>query len=240
MITPHVETGVADSTVYKHFVHCANDGVLKGIGVAGGEFDHYFKVEIDSQPICDDILCAQIKPVWGNNGIGLDIPFEKQLDVYIRDSIRTPLPTFWTSYVTSHSSFIKQIFKIEKYEDGDYVVAHRTYGDEKDSGTWYVVEVLKGRVKRAQIKLKKDWVLKNEKITGKVVLSNFWNKSEYSDEVIIDLIPAGAITPYQSIVTRSVEGEWEFNFRPIEIPGAFDIRPRLSNFSNYPTRVIVL
>jgi hypothetical protein len=104
MTTPHIHTDYANSSSYRPLVKISGkSGVLTGLGIAGGASYHYFRVLMDRKVVVDEFLCASLSQNFGNNGIGVNLPFEEELTIEIRDSTPSPLPRFWCSYVISGS-----------------------------------------------------------------------------------------------------------------------------------------
>lgn len=100
LATPHVKTGYANSNVYVLFLTVTGiNGLLTGVGVCGGNSRHYVRITIDGQHLVDDFLCASSSG-YANNGLGVSLPFDNDLQIEVKDDAPSVMTRFWVTYVT--------------------------------------------------------------------------------------------------------------------------------------------
>ncbi|MEO9308129.1 MAG: hypothetical protein ABI342_07455 [Nitrososphaera sp.] len=240
MATPHIIVGTADSKEYKQLVKCIGTGRLKGLGISNGPYRHYFKVELDSVSLCDDVLCSNRGGV-ANNGIAIDLPFSNEMIVSIRDSTKTPQPRFWVAFETTGDKpkLKDSIHNDLKTDSGErYQTIIHEYEQEAYPKSFTIEKLIENK-KIAEIQLERDWFHKNESISGTVKINTSYEKDVIPEIVNVILVPSETITPIQITTAKLIEN-FIFHFDQIKESGFYEIIPKIDEYSNFSTRVKIL
>lgn len=234
MAVPHIVTGCPCSSTYKPFLSIRQcSGVLTALGIARGYSYHYFKVTLDGKPIVEDYLCAGD---YGNNGIGVNLPFYNDLLVEVKDSIPSALTEFWVSYVllgselkeTRYESREEYIYRIDVFE-----VKEKTYR----------VESLERHERISRVALDQDVILPGEKISGKVRLVNWEDEPLYDVtglSVPVFLQPVARTRVLKSTETGIVKGEGSFAMEPPDFKGSFEVLTNIKGYANVPASLTII
>jgi hypothetical protein len=238
MTTPHIHTDYANSSIYRPLIKVAGkSGVLTGLGVAGGTSYHYFRIIIDGKIIVDEFLCASLPQNFGNNGLGVNLPFERELAVEIRDSIPSPLPRFWCSYIISGSKLVKETYDIRKIEEATYVYKVELLEWE---GKQYTIESSYGNEKISEVSLEKDVYSPGDRVKGVIKLRNWKGEKLKEENVFLILRLVGRSTILEKFRIGYVDGEEKFEFISPKFQGQFEVMCNLIGYANFPAIFTVI
>jgi hypothetical protein len=231
MAIPHIRTDYAYSRNYRTLVEVTDTGgVLTGLGVAGGVYYHYFRVWIDGRMVVDDFLCGNIAQS-GNNGLGVNLPFERELIVQIKDSDPTPLPRFWCSFITHGSKKIEETFEIREINGVRYVYKIERF---KHMEKVYTIESSYGGEKVSKIILERDTYAPGESIKGVIKLRNWKGERLREEKVPLILRYVGRRTELARFTIGPVDGEYNFKIPGPRFRGQFEIVCDLKGYVNFP------
>ena len=241
MVTRIIKTSHANNTVWVPLTHeIGKGGTLNGIGVAGGPYHHYFHIRLDGIDIVQDFLCAALTD-YQNNGIALNLPFDNELEVRIKDEPHpTSLTRFWAAYTVSSSERVKyEMQENVKFGDTTYVYERETY--RAKDGKEFTVQSLKGSQFIAEVIPDRDTFLPQENITGKVRLINYRGNPERKDVVEVVIRPLGFMRiigkPY---ILRNVVGEAHFKIPNPDLKGRFEVVTTIPGWANEPGVILLL
>jgi len=235
MAVGHIVTGCPCSSTYKVLLSITGlSGALTGLGIARGYSYHYFKISIDGKPIVENYFCAGDSE---NNGMGVNLPFNRDLLIEVKDSIPSAMTQFWASCVLSGSKI-----REEKFEPLDgYVYRMTEFEIEKKIHT---VKSLVGHERVSKVILDKDAISEGEEITGRVELRNWEGKLLYDADgccVPVFLRPVARSAAFSPTKTESVkEGVGTFKMELPKFKGNFEVLADLTDYANIPAYLTIL
>jgi hypothetical protein len=238
MTTPYIYTDYANTSSYRVLVNIRGvSGILTGLGIAGGDSYHYFRVKIDGNNVVDEFLCGTMSKLE-NNGLGINLPFNNELIVEIRDSKPSPLPRFWCSFYTHHSTKVKEEFTIELIEGVNYVYKVEYFEYE---GKRYTIKSSYGNAKISRVVLEKDTYFAGESIKGNIELKDWQGNPLSEEKVILILRPLGRRTELQKFEIGSVKDKRGFEIKlPNNLRGDFELLCDLKGYANFPAVFTVI
>lgn len=251
MAKRHIDTARTSSTTFVQFVKCRGSGVLNGLAVAGGIGYHYFQITLDGQQLpgpvnqtqpADSFLAGILGgPGHGNNGFTVGLDFEHDLLVEIRSSLPSPQTIFWASYTLEPMADVGPTGRIE--EAGGVPHLFRSFPGGR---------VLVGPARWSRVKLRNDFWLPGEPITGEVELhADQAAEVPFEETVPLVLRPAGRTRRFEPVlVLIGVRRHADFEISPdfFEARGdlQFMIAARrdlelvadLPGYANYPASLV--
>lgn len=238
MVASHITTGYANSKSYLSLVNVSGaPGVLTAVGIAGADSYHYFRVSIDGNVVADEFLCASLGASYENNGLGVNLPFEKELGVEIRDDVPSVLPRFWCSFTISSSKKIGEQVGVEEREGVGYVYSlGRFTAKEKE----YTIRALQGNARTSEISLERDTYFKSQLVKGMVKLKDWQNKPLRETKVGLILKLVGHTTVLERFAIGDVSGERTLEFKSPEFPGRLQLAADLAGYANFPATFTVI
>jgi|GEM_PF-2513909 len=238
MTTPYINTDYANTSSYKVLVNISGvSGILTGLGVAGGDYYHYFRVNIDGRNVVNEFLCGTMSDL-GNNGLGINLPFNNELIVEIRDHKPSTLPRFWCSFYTHHSRKVYETYVIEKIKDVDCVYKVEEFEYE---GRRYTIKSSYGNAKISRVVLEKDTYFAGGSIKGNIELRDWQGEPLIERNVILILRLLGRRTELQRFAIGSVEGKGGFEIKlPNNLKGNFELLCDLEGYANFPAVFTVI
>lgn len=253
-MTSHLTTGSVGGIKPLSLVSVPNHGgVLTGIGVAGGPGYHYFQVTIDGTVLgANNYLSGILSgPAHGNNGMGVDLPFEKSLDVTVHNAKAFPQTRFWVAYVTDGSEPVSDTRSIKTVDGIEYDYSERRYEASPDTEP-YVVVSLVGPRRWSRIELGQDVLFPGEDLTGRLELVDGGDPSPSASAVSLALQLPGTTRRMLSRALGEVQVSDQFTWPSsdlesglsgvLKIPSSARPRPfelqiaaEITGFVNYPT-----
>jgi hypothetical protein len=255
MSTSHIVTAAPGSTSW-HELHSVRGigGQLKSVGIAGGTVYHYVRITIDGSQLADDYLAGTLaSPSHSNTSLALDLPFERDFSVYVRDDpSRSPATKYWCVYMTNGSELISSVDEIVFEDDTEYL--YRIEAFRTDEGLDYITRGLIGPLRVSRIRLAED-VVRSGVLEGSVHFESpspdVTLQAESVDLVVrfpglrseLARIPIGEVSDERrfEVSLRPHLDEVTYRFQPFQ-PGLvnFDIATDIRGFSNVPVRFVYL
>jgi hypothetical protein len=238
MTTPYIYTDYANTSSYRVLVNIKGvSGILTGLGVTGGDYYHYFRVKIDGRIVVNEFLCGTMSELE-NNGLGINLPFNNELIVEIRNHKPSTLPRFWCSFYTHHSRKVNENYVIEQIDGVDYVYKVEEFEYE---GKRYTIKSSYGNAKISRVVLEKDTYFAGESIKGNIELRDWQGKPLYEKNVILILRLLGRRTELQKFKIGPVEGKRGFEIElPKTLKGNFELLCDLKGYANFPAVFTVI
>jgi len=168
--------------------------------------------------------------------LGVNLPFEKELIVEIRDSVPSPLPRFWVSFTTSHSKKVKEEIKVVKINEMTYVYKTEVLEWNKKQ---YTIEKLLGNERISEVFLENDTYFPEEVARGIIRLRD-WKGEKLAEKVYLLLKLIGRTRVLYKLDIGYVHGEKEFEFRTPRFSGTFEIVANLYGYANFPAIFTVI
>lgn len=257
----------ADDQSFRTIVDESTPGVLRSIGIAGGEDRHYYRITIDGREILstnnlDQYFHSALYQGSGgenNQGMGIDFRFS-DLEVEIRDAYRSPATRFWVLYELDRAP-LSDAYLDELGEDMTTGAFHKDdpYRHTRDGFTYLDLDdhqLLQGRTITARTVINENLIRYGEPIQGRIELlswdgrtfSNFRHE-EYPpmDEV---LEPPGFEIRYRNRFGIEAD-EWETDWDPEDSstfslylpdespPGVYTVRTDFEQIGNYAEPIMV-
>lgn len=148
-------TDVADCTSYRHLLSISGSrGVLRSVGVAGGDGFQWIRVTLDGTQIVDQFLCVSYDGPQ-NTGLSLEFGFERDLLVEAKDSRkRTGMPRFWIAYSWNRPAGGNRTLRTISIDGVPFVYERREYPPDQKSmfpRPMQIEEVSQGALQRTTV-----------------------------------------------------------------------------------------
>lgn len=247
----HIAVAPADQRSFKPLVHQPGKGVLKSLGVSGARGEHFFKLEIDGNVLHEgnikngDCFASAHKIQKENNALALNIEFENELTVEIRDGhVRYTTPRFWAAYETDDSVINVDDQDPDLVSERGFVYKNRRVRLEDSIKT---ARILEGRQFTAEILSGKDVYQVGEKIEPRVVFNDFRGDPATPANIPnlengnLEVRYLGRMHVLDEIPLRNVgedlilDGELRF-----DRPGDYEISTDFEQHGNEPKEITVL
>ena len=175
MATPIIQADYANTVAYRDLVRIGPNasGLLKGIALSSGDLHHWFKITIDGQTLVDEYFCGCLGN-YENNGMALDLPFNDELAVQIRDDPQpTAIPRFWVAYTRSSSKLEKEYVTTEIVEDREFVYKYKEFATDRGP---FTEKLSLGCERISELRLHVDTYFRDEEIKGVIKLRDWQSK----------------------------------------------------------------
>jgi hypothetical protein len=240
-----VETRNIDSTEWSEIVDVKGRGRLTAVGVAGGQYSHRFRIEIDGRTVVADTLASAGPSARNNNGLGVDLPFEEHLRVEGCDGPRgSALARYWVCYVLEPAHLAEEATTSTVIGEREQQLTMRRF--ERDGETVATVTASLGPRFASEVQLLRDWVPfepegpRGVGLTGRVVVLDLTGEEdeEVLPEATAIIRPAGRWSPVAEISLVGEDGPEPYRSWPGR--GEYSVTADLPGVSNRPTFFTVL
>jgi hypothetical protein len=255
MSKPHIGTAAPGSVSWTQ-LRCVTGigGQLKSVGIAGGTVYHFVQITIDGNQLVDDYLAGTLaSPSHSNTSLALDLPFEHDFEVKVRDDPSgSPATTYWCVYMTNGSERISSVDEIVTQDGIEYLYRREVFRTEEN--VEYSTRGLVGPIRVSRVRLAED-VVRYGTLRGSVHFESPSTDTRLGVESVDLLvrfpgfqtelvrIPIGEVVGERSfeVGLQSYLNELVFRLPPFRAgPATFEVATDVRGFSNVPVRFVYL